>query len=245
MTRGPPTRIAVAVRDRVQALRPHQWIKNVLVFVAPVAAHETGIGAYLTAAATCAAFCACAAAGYVLNDLIDLPHDRLHPYKRHRALAAGRVAPRSMIGIATVLAIAGVALGFAVSPGAGLAVLFYVLVNASYSLYLKRALFLDIMALASLYTVRVVAGALAVAVPLSPWLGAFSLLVFVALATVKRQCELCASGGCGGRVYLAKDARCAPRRVAEGYPGYAAFQTLRASAARHRYASALSRRLAL
>lgn len=184
-----PVPIAAAVRDRVQALRPQQWIKNVLVFVAPVAAHETGSGTYLAAAVTCAGFCACAAAGYVLNDLIDLPHDRRHPYKRHRALAAGRVAPRGMIGIAAVLAVAGLALGFAVSPGTGIAVLCYVLVNASYSLCLKRALFLDVMALASLYTVRVVAGALAAAVPVSPWLSAFSMLVFVALATVKRQCD--------------------------------------------------------
>lgn len=194
----------------MQALRPHQWIKNVLVFVPLIAAHETGGAAWLAAAGTAAAFCACASAGYVLNDLLDLPHDRRHPRKRWRALAAGRVPPRTLAVVAGALAPAGCALAFAVAPEAGLAALCYLAVNAAYTLYLKRVLFLDVMALAALYTARVVAGAAAVAVPVSPWLGAFSLLIFVALAAVKRQRELYPPAAAGapaapGRAYRAED----------------------------------------
>lgn len=198
------------LRDYVQALRPHQWIKNLLVFVPLVAAHETGARPYLAAAATFAALCACASAGYVLNDLLDLPHDRRHPRKRHRALAAGRVRLPPMVGTAAALAAAGVVLGFVVAPGAGFGMLGYTLTSAAYTLYLKRMLFLDVMALASLYAIRVVVGAAAAAVLLSPWLGAFSLLIFVALAVVKRQRELFPSGeyaapAPSGRAYRAED----------------------------------------
>lgn len=207
---GSPTPAAGAVRDRVQPLRPHQWVKNTLVFVPVAAAHEVGMAAWLAVAGTAVALCACASAGYVLNDLCDLPHDRLHPGKRYRALAAGRVRPRTMAAGAAALAAAGAALAFVVSAGAGLAALCYLLVTAAYSRYLKRVLFLDVMILAGLYTLRIVAGAAAAAIPVSPWLGAFSLLIFVALATVKRQRELHALAAAGGpapvgRAYRGED----------------------------------------
>ncbi len=198
------------MRDIVQVLRPHQWIKNVLVFVPLVAAHEMGLSGWLAAAGTSVAFCACASAGYVLNDLIDLPHDRSHPGKRHRALAAGRVRTRTMAVIAGALACAGVPLAFVVSPAAGRAVLGYLLTTTAYTMYLKRVLFLDVMTLAVLYAMRIVAGAAAAAIPVSPWLSAFSLLIFVALATVKRQRELYAPAAAGGpalagRAYRSED----------------------------------------
>ena len=107
------------------------------MFVPAVAAHETGMAAWLAAAGTAVAFCACVSAGYVLNDLCDLPHDRRHPRKRHRALAAGRVPPRTMAAIAAALAAAGAALAFVVSAGAGLAAVCYLLVTAAYSRYLS------------------------------------------------------------------------------------------------------------
>lgn len=201
---------ARGMRDIAQVLRPHQWIKNVLVFVPPIAAHETELSVWLAAAVASVAFCACASAGYVLNDLIDLPHDRRHPVKRHRALAAGRVRTRTMAVIAVALASAGIALAFVVSPGAGRAALGYLLAVATYTMCLKRVLFLDVMTLAVLYAMRIVAGAAAAAVPVSPWLSAFSLLIFVALATVKRQRELYAPAAAGGpapagRAYRGED----------------------------------------
>ena len=194
-------------RDWFRALRPYQWVKNVLVFVPLVAAHETGAGPYLVAAGVFAALSAVASGAYLLNDLLDLPHDRGHPAKRHRPMAAGKAPLLPMIGIGAALAAGGLALAFWLSAAAGLWVLAYLAVTCAYSLSLKRKTFIDVTALAMLYAVRVLAGAAAVSVPLSPWLLAFFLFLFLALAIVKRQGELRGSGrsASGGRAYLAED----------------------------------------
>ena len=195
-------------RDWFRALRPHQWVKNVLVFVPLAAAHETGAGPYLVVAGVFAALSAVASGTYLLNDLLDLPHDRGHPAKRHRPMAAGKVPLLPMIGIGAALAAGGLALAFWLSAAAGLWVLAYLAVTCAYSLSLKRKTFIDVTTLAMLYAVRVLAGAAAVSVPLSPWLLAFFL--FLALAIVKRQGELRTLRGSGrpapgGRAYLAED----------------------------------------
>ena len=197
-------------RDWFRALRPHHWVKNALVFVPLAAAHETDAGPYLVAAGMFAALSAVASGAYLLNDLLDLPHDRAHPAKRHRPLAAGKVPLPPMMGIGAALAAGGLALAFWLSAAAGLWVLLYLAVTCAYSLSLKRKLFIDVVALAMLYAVRVLAGAAAVLVPLSPWLFAFFLFLFLALAIVKRQGELGMLRGCGrsavgGRAYLAED----------------------------------------
>ena len=196
--------------DRLRALRPHHWIKNVLVFVPLLAAHETDAGSYLVAAGVFAALSAAAGGAYVLNDLLDLPHDRRHPAKRHRPMAAGKAPLLPMIGTGAALAAGGLALAFALSTAAGLWVLAYLAATCAYSLSLKRETFLDVVTLALLYAVRVLAGAAAVSVPVSPWLLAFFLFLFLALAVVKRQGELRAlreagRSEAGGRGYLAED----------------------------------------
>ena len=197
-------------RDWFGALRPHQWVKNVLVFVPLVAAHETGAGPYLVAAGVFAALSAVASGTYLLNDLLDLPHDRGHPSKRHRPIAAGKVPLLPMIGLGAALAASGLALAFWLSAAAGFGVLAYLAVTCAYSLSLKRKIFIDVTALAMLYAVRVLAGAAAVSVALSPWLLAFFLFLFLALAIVKRQGELRTLRGSsrsapGGRAYVAED----------------------------------------
>ena len=200
-------------RDWLRALRLHQWVKNVLVFVPLAAAHETAAGQYLVAGGVFAALSAVASGNYLLNDLLDLPHDRGHPTKRHRPMAAGKVPLLPMVGIGAALVAGGLALAFWLSAAAGLWVLLYLAVACAYSLSLKRKTFIDVVTLAMLYAVRVLAGAAAVSVALSPWLIAFFLFLFLALAIVKRQGELRAlrgsdwsvSGGPGGRAYLAED----------------------------------------
>ena len=197
-------------RDWFQALRPHQWVKNVLVFVPLAAAHETDAGPYLVAAGVFAALSAVASCTYLLNDLLDLPHDRAHSAKRHRPMAAGKVPLLPMTGVGVALAAGGLALAFWLSAAAGLWILAYLAVTCAYSLSLKRKIFIDVTALAMLYAVRVLAGAAAASVPLSPWLLAFFLFVFLALAIVKRQGELRTLRGSdraapGGRAYLAED----------------------------------------
>ncbi len=193
-------------RDWLRALRPHQWVKNVLVFVPLIAAHDTNAGTYLVAAGVFAALSAVASGTYVLNDLLDLPHDRGHPAKRHRPMAAGKVPLLPMIGVGAALAAGGLALAFWLSTAAGLWVLAYLALTCAYSLSLKRRIFVDVTVLAMLYAVRVLAGGVAASVPLSPWLLAFSLFLFLALAIVKRQGELTGSGRpARGRGYLAED----------------------------------------
>ena len=193
--------------DWFRALRPHQWVKNLLVFVPLAAVHETDAGSYLVAAGVFTALSAVASGGYLLNDLLDLPHDRGHPAKRHRPMAAGKTPLLPMIGIGAALAAGGLALAFWLSAAAGLWVLLYLAMTCAYSLSLKRKTFIDVVILAMLYAFRVLAGAAAVSVPLSPWLIAFFLFLFLALAIAKRQGELRGSGrsASGGRAYLAED----------------------------------------
>ena len=196
--------------DFIRALRPHQWVKNLLVFVALVAAHETRLQPYLVAAWAFAALTACTSGTYLLNDLLDLPHDRRHLRKRHRPLAAGRLPLRSAIGLALALVGGGLAMAFEVSRATGLCFLGYLAMTLAYSLSLKRKPLADVIALATLYAVRVLAGAATASIALSQWLIGFSLFVFLALAIIKRQGELRALRELGrsethGRAYFADD----------------------------------------
>ena len=196
--------------DYFRALRPHQWVKNVLAFAPLIAAHETRIEPYLTAAGAAAALAALASGAYLLNDLLDLPHDRRHGNKRLRPLAAGKIPLLPAAGLGAALTVGGLALAFALPAKAGLYVLLYLIGTLSYSFFLKRKTFIDVVALAGLYVARILAGAAAASVVLSPWFLAFALFLFLALAVVKRQSELHALRGAGrsaasGRAYFAED----------------------------------------
>lgn len=197
-------------RDYVRALRPHQWVKNVLVSIPLVAAHETQPWLYAVTAAVFVALSACASGTYLLNDLLDLPYDRQHTSKRQRPMAAGKVSLLPMMGVGAVLVTGGLGLAFSLSLWVGLSVFGYLIVSLAYSLLIKRQVFLDVVTLALLYAVRVFVGAIMASIPLSPWFLAFFLFVFLTLAIVKRQHELRAlhqSGGtnAAGRVYAADD----------------------------------------
>jgi 4-hydroxybenzoate polyprenyltransferase/phosphoserine phosphatase len=175
----------------LRALRPHQWAKNLLVFVPLFTAHRLNDGAAFAAAALAfAAFCLAASATYLVNDLVDLEHDRRHHGKRQRALAAGELP----LWVGTVLAPQLLLLAFVIAlplPPVFLAELAcYVAVTTAYSLWLKRIVLVDVFTLAGLYTVRILAGAAAIEVPVSHWLLVFSLFMFLSLALAKRHAEL-------------------------------------------------------
>lgn len=175
----------------VRALRLHQWAKNLLVFVPLLSAHmvmdptsvERALLAFL-------AFGLCASSVYLLNDLVDLPLDRAHPRKRHRPFAAGELSPLTGLVLAPIL----LATAFVIAlwlPERFLFVLAgYYLLTFAYSFRLKRVEMLDVIVLAALYTARIIAGAAAIAVPLSFWLLAFSMFLFLSLALIKRFTEL-------------------------------------------------------
>lgn len=175
----------------IKAMRPHQWLKNVLIFLPIVAAHNFEPAQWLAAIAAFLAFSLIASSVYLTNDLLDLEADRAHPRKRNRPFASGTAS----LAYGTLLAPALLVLGLIVALPLGeprfFAVLaFYYALTTAYSLSLKRKLIIDICTLAGLYTLRVIAGGAATGIPLSEWLLGFSVFFFLSLAAVKRQAEL-------------------------------------------------------
>jgi len=182
---------SASAREYLSALRPEHWLKNLLVFVPLFAAHLF-LTPVLVARALVAfvAFCCCASAGYLINDLLDLQADRRHPQKRLRPFASGRLPLAYALLMAPALVVLGCLLAGLLS-GLFLGILlFYFVLSLAYSIELKRVVLLDILVLASLYTLRIVGGAAAIASSLSVWLLGFSMFLFTSLAFVKRYAEL-------------------------------------------------------
>jgi 4-hydroxybenzoate polyprenyltransferase len=185
------SRPAPSLRPYAEAIRVHQWLKNLLVFVPLLAAHrlDDPRAVWLSGLAF-GAFCLCASAVYVINDLLDLAADRAHERKRNRAFASGAIPVAHGIVLAPLLL--GLAIGVATQlpPLFALALLGYFVATCLYSFWLKNQVIVDIMLLASLYTVRILAGAAATSIVPSFWLLAFSMFLFLSLATVKRYSEM-------------------------------------------------------
>lgn len=178
-------------RTVVKMLRVHQWLKNTLIAVPMVLSHEYfNPGMILACLLAFIAFSAAASAIYIINDFFDLALDRRHPTKRHRPFASGRLSFR--FGLASV----GVLLAVSVAAAATLDPLFwlvlgvYLVATTAYSVSLKRMLLIDVLTLAGLYTIRIIAGATATGTDVSFWLLAFSIFFFLSLALVKRFVEL-------------------------------------------------------
>jgi 4-hydroxybenzoate polyprenyltransferase/phosphoserine phosphatase len=212
------TRVAQSIPPRpgqagalARALRPHQWLKNLLMFVPMLMAHRWDDVALLTATLQgFVAMCAIASSVYVLNDLVDLEADRDHPTKRMRPFAAGRLLPQHGFALIALLLAAGAAVAFALPPAFGAALAAYYVVTLAYTLRLKRMMMLDVMTLAGLYTLRIIAGAAIMGLPPSFWLLAFSVFVFLCLALVKRYSEFLGMRNAGsdssrGRGYRTSD----------------------------------------
>ena len=182
-----PSRLKVVFR----ALRPHQWAKNGLAIVPLLAAHHANNPpAVLASILAVVAFCLCASSVYVLNDLLDLEADRANPHKCKRPFAAGHL-PLS-VGFLMAPALLGLAFGTAALLPIYFTVVLggYYALTLAYSFALKGQVLIDALALACLYTLRIVAGAAAVDVSLSFWMLLFSVFLFLSLAFVKRYAEL-------------------------------------------------------
>jgi 4-hydroxybenzoate polyprenyltransferase/phosphoserine phosphatase len=175
----------------LKAMRPHQWLKNMLIFVPLVLSqHMDDLPYAKLAFLGFWAFCFCASSVYLLNDLLDIAADRQHPTKRFRPFAAGDLPiVLGVIGMFFLLLLSfGIAL---LLPPFFLGVLIiYYVATMAYSLWLKSAMLIDALMLAILYTLRLIAGAAAITVPLSFWLLAFSMFIFLSLAFIKRYSEL-------------------------------------------------------
>jgi 4-hydroxybenzoate polyprenyltransferase/phosphoserine phosphatase len=177
--------------EYLSALRPEHWLKNLLVFV-PIFTGHFFLSPVLLARTLVAfvAFCCCASAGYLINDLLDLQADRRHPQKRLRPFASGRLPLAYALLMAPALFILGSVLAGMLSGLLLGILLLYFALSLAYSIELKRVALLDILVLASLYTLRIVAGAAAIVSWPSVWLLGFSMFLFTSLAFVKRYAEL-------------------------------------------------------
>jgi 4-hydroxybenzoate polyprenyltransferase/phosphoserine phosphatase len=174
-----------------RVLRVHQWMKNGLLFVPLLAAHQiTNTEAWLALTLAFLSFSLCASSVYIVNDLLDLESDRQHPRKRNRPFASGLVPAYIGVALAPLLLLGSLALAQYVGGHFIPWLLFYFVLTCAYSWRLKSLMLLDCLTLAMLYTLRIVAGAAAMNLGLSFWLLAFSVFLFLSLAFVKRYAEL-------------------------------------------------------
>lgn len=168
-------------------LRPHQWSKNLLLLVPVITAHEwRNPDAIMVAILGIAAFCLAASSTYVLNDYRDCEQDRQHPTKQNRPFASGSLHPRNAVWLIPLLASAALVIGSFINTWFTGSLLAYLGLSWAYCLVLKNRIWLDALALASLYTLRVVAGAFAIQVEPSAWLLGFSVFLFFSLTVLKR-----------------------------------------------------------
>ena len=174
-----------------KTLRMHQWLKNLLLLVPLLAAHQLfDITAWQKLTVAFLSFSLCASAVYIANDLLDLGNDRQHPRKQKRPLASGALSIVSGVIAVPLLLASSFTMATEVNSAFTYWLLFYFLTTCVYSWKLKRIILIDCITLAMLYTLRIIAGAAAVAMPLSFWLLAFSVFLFLSLAFVKRYAEL-------------------------------------------------------
>ncbi|WFU14581.1 UbiA family prenyltransferase [Bradyrhizobium sp. CB3481] len=173
-----------------KALRVHQYVKNLLVFVPLLASHQFTLPNIITDVIAFLAFCACASAVYILNDLLDLRDDRAHSSKRARPFASGLLPLRTGLLVVPGLLLFSLMLATTISLKFVGVLVGYFLLTSAYSIYLKRRMLLDVIVLAMLYTTRIVAGGVAAEIQISQWLFIFSMFIFTSLALIKRYVEL-------------------------------------------------------
>jgi 4-hydroxybenzoate polyprenyltransferase len=178
------------VLDYVRALRVHQWTKNALLFLPMLTAHAITAANLGVLCLSFLAFSLVASSVYLTNDLFDLPADRDHATKCRRPFASGTVPVLHGVIMAPFFLLAGAGIATAVSPLFFWIAIIYFALTLFYSFVLKRRPVIDVLTLAGLYTLRLIAGAAALTLPLSSWLLAFSMFLFLCLALVKRYTEL-------------------------------------------------------
>ncbi len=183
------------IKNLLLSMRPAQWTKNLVIFAGLIFAKRIGdfsdvrrvVFAFLL-------FCLISSGLYILNDVIDREKDRLHPEKKKRPIASGRLAKRPAAMVAVVMVISGLLISLALGNSFGLTAMGYVLLTVFYSLFLKSLVIIDILAIAVGFVLRAIAGALAIAVNISPWLLVCTLLLALFLGLSKRRSELSVLG---------------------------------------------------
>ena len=198
------------LRIWIREMRVHQWVKNVLLFIPMVMAHRVDARTTLTIAIAFLSFSLLASGTYLINDLLDLDADRKHPSKRSRPFASGKIPLAQGVLAAFLLIVTAFGLGTTLGIRPVVYLLLYFVVTIAYSLRLKHHPILDVVALAFLYTLRILAGGAAADIRISQWLFQFSVFLFLSLALVKRyselhRLELAGTGDRSARGYRAAD----------------------------------------
>lgn len=195
---SPSTSVRAAAVAVVVSLRPRQWSKNLFVFAGLVFGQQLFTPAAAVAGLAFVIFCGLSGSIYLFNDVADRERDRRHPKKRERPIAAGRLSPGAAVAVGIVLIVAGLGASVAINPGFALAALAYVALLTAYSAWLKHIVIVDVLVVAIGFTLRAVAGALAIAVEISGWLLICTILIALFLALGKRRHEYIALAGAAG-----------------------------------------------
>ncbi len=186
------SRTKITPRIILKTIRSHQWVKNLLLFTAPIAAHQISSPAIFTQTSIGFISFSCIASSiYIFNDLFDLPSDRAHTTKRFRPIAAGKISLLHALLLGISMTLIGIIIAYFFLPTAFLGMLaLYIIITSAYSLRLKKIPYVDIAILAGLYILRIVAGSAATAIPTSKWLFLFAACLFISLGIAKRVTEL-------------------------------------------------------
>jgi 4-hydroxybenzoate polyprenyltransferase len=199
------------LHDALLAMRPHQWVKNILVFAPLFLSFQfLNIASIIQAFLAFSAFCLTASGLYIVNDILDIEADRAHPTKRNRPFASGRLSKSWGVSQSIVVLFLAFAIASYLNSKFLAVLIIYAIISASYSFKLKQVVLLDVSLLAVLYTLRIIAGTFAVSLDLSYWLIVFSIFIFTSLAMVKRVSELYnlkiqGKEEAGGRGYTVQD----------------------------------------
>jgi 4-hydroxybenzoate polyprenyltransferase len=189
-------RALAQARAVLVGMRPRQWVKNAFLFVGLIFSRSLGDTELVTRVLLgFALFCLAASAVYLWNDVIDAPHDRLHPAKRSRPVAAGTLSPAMALSWAAGLALTAVVGAFLLMPSFGLVTAVYLAMNVAYAMHLKHLVILDVMTIAMGFMLRVVAGTELAATTPSDWLIVCTITLSLFLGFSKRRHELAVTGG--------------------------------------------------
>ena len=201
---GDPKSAASIAKALLVSMRPRQWYKNLIMYLAffftideawsPSADIAAGLGLFGVITLAFLLFSALTGAVYLVNDILDAESDRLHPRKRHRPVASGRLPVTAAWASAAVLAVIGLGGAFALEPVFGVISGVYVLANVAYSLALKHIVLVDVFVISGGMVLRAVAGAAIMQVPISPWLYLCTALAALLLALIKRRSQLVSAG---------------------------------------------------
>ena len=171
-------------------IRPHQWVKNILVFIPMLMSHNLNINNFILSTKAFIIFSLVASSIYVINDIVDIKSDKKHPYKKNRPLAAGLININQCKYIILSLLVFCFFFLIDIDNNFFILIVSYFIISNLYTFFLKKYVIVDLLILSSLYTIRIIGGGFITGISVSIWLLSFSIFFFLSLAAIKRQVEI-------------------------------------------------------